>query len=197
MTRVSIHADSNIVNRPPVSGFLQEDIVVESQDSAQPAVAIAISTEYDLCCQQLRSVLDKDCEVGFLCICSAISLLCTRLRPLSKAETLAAVRLNKGICMGEESDHFCLSLGNSVIIENDDGVIEFANPAMRDFLQVFHIRGIDPSHRTIAKICEVQKDLNAKPLGPLPVVDLSAHAGSAFSDYAAEYWQEHHKLAYV
>lgn len=188
-------SDVLTVKRLLTSDIVPEDVTVQPKDSVQTAIPAVIVTEYDICCQQLRSVLERESAVGFLCVCCAISILATRLRPLHKQEVVAAVKLNKSMC-GEESGHFCFSVSNQMMAIDDKGVVDFANPKMKDFLKTFHIRGIDISHRTIAKICRMQKDIDAKSVQELLAFDAGIHVNSPFSGYAAKYWEIHQKQAY-
>lgn len=177
------------------SNSLHERMIIGSRRLTQPVIPAVIVTEYDICCQQLRSVLDRECAVGFLCICCAISILSTRLRPLHKEEITAAVKLNTSMC-GESADHFCLSVSNQMMVENSNGVVDFVNSRMKDFLQTFHIRGIDTSHKTIANICKMQHDLDNSNVQQTLAFEANLHVNSAFSGYADKYWRMHQKQAY-
>ncbi|KAK5098422.1 hypothetical protein LTS08_006555 [Lithohypha guttulata] len=81
---------------------------------------------------------------------------------------------------------------STVFREDDAGYVNFLSPAMYTYLRTFRIKGLDPSHKTIASICLAElasiKAANNADTG-------ARDGGSAFATYAREHWRYHCEAA--
>lgn len=130
----------------------------------------------------------------------ALSCVLNSVRPLSVTELQSAVRLyrNSTNRPDKEGQTDALPLINAlqhpstVFREDDAGYVHFLSPAMYTYLRIFRIKGLDPSHKTIASSCVAElasiKAANNADTG-------ARDGGSAFATYAREHWRYHCEAA--
>lgn len=150
------------------------------------------------CCRALRSLARNYEEDIWRKLCCAISLLLCVTRSLRRNELSAATMLV--VCSllahqpGEEyyldvessPEDSWLEAGGDILRVDGCGKVEFVNPSMEVFLRTFRVKGIDPSHNTIATACLSQVELNGPDAFLKQPQTVWKYKGSAFSAYAEE-----------
>lgn len=156
----------------------------------------ALAADLENCRLSLKATFERCQDKGFPHACNAISCVLSSQRPLRTVEISIAITLligEQNTCetdiRGEEVEiDSWLKFCEAVLYEDRSGLVHFTADAMPTFISAFRIQGIDASHTTIATACLVQTRLDRKIQAG---TKNSRHAGSAFSAYAAQYWQYH------